>query len=157
MLPAGLVSGGTEVFSMVSERGSLCTILRSGWQWGETFWLLVHHLKQSHVEQAQLNYRGRNNLRHKPTWTRRPVLNWLRQVCNIYIYIYALSIYALSRHFYPKRLTDYKTTCDSVYTFFCQYVCSLGFKPTTFALLKQCSNHWATGTLQLQRLHTCWR
>ncbi len=30
--------------------------------------------------------------------------------------------------------------------FFCQYVCSLGIEPTTFALLMQCSNHWATGT-----------
>ncbi len=34
----------------------------------------------------------------------------------------------------------------SGYTFFCQYVCSLGIEPTTFALLMQCSNHWATGT-----------
>ncbi len=28
-----------------------------------------------------------------------------------------------------------------------QYVCSLGIEPTTFALLTQCSNHWATETL----------
>ncbi len=55
-----------------------------------------------------------------------------------YIYIY---VYAFSRRFYPKRLTVY-----SGYTFFCQYVCSLGIEPTTFALLTQCSNHWATGT-----------
>ncbi len=34
----------------------------------------------------------------------------------------------------------------SGYTFFCQYMCSLGIEPTTFALLTQCSNHWATGT-----------
>ncbi len=26
-------------------------------------------------------------------------------------------------------------------------MCSLGIEPTTFALLTQCSNHWATGTL----------
>ncbi len=31
----------------------------------------------------------------------------------------------------------------------CQYVCSLGIKPTIFALLTQCSNHWATGTLYI--------
>ncbi len=30
---------------------------------------------------------------------------------------------------------------------YCQYMCSLGIEPTTFALLTQCSNHWATGTL----------
>ncbi len=30
---------------------------------------------------------------------------------------------------------------------YCQYVCSLGIEPTIFALLTQCSNHWATGTL----------
>ncbi len=40
-------------------------------------------------------------------------------------------IYIFSRHFYPKQLTGY--------TFFCQYVCSLGLEPTTFALLTQCS------------------
>ncbi len=44
-------------------------------------------------------------------------------------YIY---IYAFSRRFYPKRLTVH-----SGYTFFCQYVCSLGIEPTTFALLTQ--------------------
>ncbi len=27
----------------------------------------------------------------------------------------------------------------SGYTFFCQYMCSLGIEPTTFALLTQCS------------------
>ncbi len=31
--------------------------------------------------------------------------------------------------------------------FYCQYMYSLGIEPTTFALLTQCSNHWATGTI----------
>ncbi len=57
---------------------------------------------------------------------------------QFFLYIY---IYAFSRRFYPKRLTVH-----SGYTFFCQYVCSLGIEPTTFALLTQSSNHWATGT-----------
>ncbi len=44
-------------------------------------------------------------------------------------------LFAFSRRFYPKRLTVH-----SGYTFsFCQYVCSLGIEPTTFALLTQCS------------------
>ncbi len=43
-------------------------------------------------------------------------------------------IYAFSRRFYPKRLTVH-----SGYTLFCQYACSLGIEPTTFALLMQCS------------------
>ncbi len=43
-------------------------------------------------------------------------------------------IYAFSRPFYPKRLTVH-----SGYTFYCQYMCSLGIEPTTFALLTQCS------------------
>ncbi len=60
----------------------------------------------------------------------------------VYIYIY---IYAFSRRFYPKRLT-YITF--RLYIFF-QYVCSLEIEPTTFALLTQCSNHWATGTHSL--------
>ncbi len=38
------------------------------------------------------------------------------------------------RRFYPKRLTVH-----SGYTYFCQYMCSLGIEPTTFALLTQCS------------------
>ncbi len=56
-----------------------------------------------------------------------------------YIYIY---IYAFSRRFYPKRLTVH-----SCYKYYFQYMCSLGIEPTTFALLTQCSNHRATGTL----------
>ncbi len=31
---------------------------------------------------------------------------------------------------------------------YCQYACSLGIEPTTFALLTQYSNHWATGAPQ---------
>ncbi len=50
---------------------------------------------------------------------------------SVYIYTY---IYAFSRRFYPKRLTVH-----SGYTCFCQYMCSLGIEPTTFALLTQCS------------------
>ncbi len=49
-------------------------------------------------------------------------------------------LYTFIRRFYPKRLTVH-----SGYMFFCQYMCSLGIEPTTFALLTQCSNHWATG------------
>ncbi len=65
----------------------------------------------------------------------------------IYIYIYTVCIqcvyiFTFIRRFYPKRLTVHWG-----YTFFfCQYMCSLGVEPTTFALLTQCSNHWATGT-----------
>ncbi len=38
--------------------------------------------------------------------------------------------------------------CIQAIHLYCQYVCSLGIEPTTFALLTQCSNHWATGTLR---------
>ncbi len=38
-------------------------------------------------------------------------------------------IYAFSRCVYPKRLTG-----QAIH--FCQYVCSLGIEPTTFALLR---------------------
>ncbi len=37
--------------------------------------------------------------------------------------------------------------CIQAIHFYCQYMCSLGIEPITFALLAQCSNHWATGTL----------
>ncbi len=61
--------------------------------------------------------------------------------CKVVLVLYRLSqmqtfIHAFSRRFYPKRLTVH-----SGYTFFCQYMCSLGIEPTTFALLAQCSNH----------------
>ncbi len=60
----------------------------------------------------------------------------------IFVYIFnkvvfkviCIYIYAFSRRFYPKRLTVH-----SCYTYFCQYMCSLGIEPTTFALLTQCS------------------
>ncbi len=60
----------------------------------------------------------------------------------IYIYIY---IYAFSRRFYPKRLTVH-----SGYTFFYQYVCSLGIEPTTFCAANAMLYHWATGTLNMK-------
>ncbi len=44
------------------------------------------------------------------------------------------------------HLADAFIQSDLVYNFFCQYMCSLGIEPTTFALLMQFSNHWATGT-----------
>ncbi len=46
----------------------------------------------------------------------------------------AYKTFTFIRRFYPKRLTVH-----SGYTVFCQYVCSLGIEPTTFALLTQCS------------------
>ncbi len=55
-------------------------------------------------------------------------------VCYIYIY-------AFSRRFYPKRLTVHL-----VFTFFCQYVWSLGIEPTTFCAANAMLYHWATGT-----------
>ncbi len=63
-----------------------------------------------------------------------------RDVLDVH-YIY---IYAFSRRFYPKLFT-----VNSGYTFICQYVCSLGIEPTTFALLTQCST---TEPQELDRL-----
>ncbi len=39
--------------------------------------------------------------------------------------------------------------CIQAIHLYCQYLCSLGIEPTIFALLTQCSNHWATGTLYI--------
>ncbi len=44
--------------------------------------------------------------------------------------------FAFSRCFYPKRLTVHS---GYTFLFFCEYMCSLGIEPTTFALLTQCS------------------
>ncbi len=54
---------------------------------------------------------------------------------------FSISIYAFSRRFYPKWLTVH-----SGYTFFFQYVCSLGIEPTTFCTANTMLYHWATGT-----------
>ncbi len=51
------------------------------------------------------------------------------------------------RRFYPKRLTVH-----SGYTFFCQYVCSLGIEPTTFCAANAMLYHWATGTGDRNRI-----
>ncbi len=61
-------------------------------------------------------------------------LNFPVVSCILLLWMYTGYIYAFSRRFYPKRLTVH-----SDYTFFCQYVCSLGIEPTTFALVTQCS------------------
>ncbi len=34
--------------------------------------------------------------------------------------------------------------CIQAIHLYCEYVCSLGIEPTTFELLTQCSNHWAS-------------
>ncbi len=51
------------------------------------------------------------------------------------------NLYAFSRCFYPKRLAVHLG-----YTFFCQYVCSLGIQPITFWAANAMLYHWATGT-----------
>ncbi len=53
---------------------------------------------------------------------------------NAGVFFFYLYILHFIRRFYPKRLTVH-----SGYTYFCQYMCSLGIEPTNFALLTQCS------------------
>ncbi len=65
-------------------------------------------------------------------------------MCYLNPYIY---IYAFSRRFYPKRLTVH-----SGYTYFCQYMCSLGIEPTNICAMLY---HWATGTRGIQFSSAC--
>ncbi len=55
----------------------------------------------------------------------------------------ALKMRSVSKidYIYTKRLTVH-----SGYTFFYQYVCSLGIEPTTFCAANAMLYHWATGT-----------
>ncbi len=78
------------------------------------------HLKGKYVDydQTQIN----QNTVEILCWGIFSMLS--RMLLNIGIYIYI----------YPKWLTVH-----SGYTFFSQYMCSLGIEPTTFALLTQCS------------------
>ncbi len=57
------------------------------------------------------------------------ITNQVYSLCTGYIYIYACT-----RRFYLHSGYTYLG-----YTYFGQYMCSLGIKPTTFALLTQCS------------------
>ncbi len=71
---------------------------------------------------------------------------------NILYYFYALVesktysiyMYAFNRRFYPKRLTAFR-----LYIFPSMRV-PLELNPWLFALLTQCSNHWATETAPLR-------
>ncbi len=74
--------------------------------------------------------------------------------CALAHLVYTRSgLVSLHLHFTFMHLADAfiqsDLQCIQVIHFFCQYMCSLGIEPTTFALLTQCSNHWATGTLIL--------
>ncbi len=53
-----------------------------------------------------------------------------------------VNIYAFSRRFYPKRLTVH-----SGYTYFYQYVYSLGIEPMTFCAANAMLFHWTTQEL----------
>ncbi len=102
----------------------------------------------SSVRQQVSDWRaGASEEQQDPVYSELDIL-WLKNqsykipdLYKLHISFHFIFIYAFSRRFYPKRLTVH-----SGYTCFCQYMCSLGIEPTTFALLTQCSNHWATGT-----------
>ncbi len=80
---------------------------------------------------------------------RRFNLNWLRKSFVAIIFFYHIITYTV-----PKSwINDFSFTfmhladafiqsdlqCIQAVHLYCQYVCSLGIEPTTFALLKQCS------------------
>ncbi len=41
----------------------------------------------------------------------------------------------------PDAFIQSDLQCIQAIHLYCQYVCSMGIEPTTFALLTQCSNH----------------
>ncbi len=56
------------------------------------------------------------------------LLSFVQTPCTMFCQpLYYIYIYAFSRRFYPKQ-----RTVHSGYTFFYQYVCSLGIEPMTF-------------------------
>ncbi len=61
------------------------------------------------------------------------------------VYLYMLNKYTQYIYIYQTLLSKATYTAFRLYIF-CPYMCFLGIEPTTFALLTQCSNHWATGT-----------
>ncbi len=126
--------------------GDVLSVVRSGWynQFDtiSNFFLSMHIFMSPFLVKLCFMWVHRRNAQHSQgqlncsaTWCQVVGVKLKQWFLHFYIYIYAFS-----RRFYPKRLTGYTFFC------FCQYMCSLGIKPTTFALLTQCSNHWATGT-----------
>ncbi len=100
-----------------------------------------------HIDSTYLQTYTKDNVQNTHTYTqytqctiRHTYSINTRYTQYVHTYIY---IYAFSRRFYPKRLT-------SGYTFFCQYMCSLGIEPTTFALL----THHSTTEPQEHYTHT---
>ncbi len=66
---------------------------------------------------------------------------WKIHHFNIQVACFTFTFMHLSDAFIQSNLQ-----CIQAIHLYCQYMCSLGIEPTTFALLTQCSNHWATGT-----------
>ncbi len=52
-----------------------------------------------------------------------------------------LSKFALTFMHLADAFIQSDLQCIQAIHLYCQYVCSLGIEPTTFALLTQCSNH----------------
>ncbi len=57
-----------------------------------------------------------------------------------------LHLYRFTFMYLADAFVQSDLQCIQAIHLYCQYVCSLGIEPTTFALLTQCSNYWATGT-----------
>ncbi len=84
------------------------------------------------------NQRGEN-----PAATLLPTTCVMSQICTQTNQREDVYIYAFSRCFNPKWLTAH-----SGYTFIISICVPWESNPQPFALLTQCSNHWATGTLK---------
>ncbi len=84
-----------------------------------------------------------------PNWNSLP--DNVRGSDTLSLFKSRLKTQLFSQAFTFMHLTDAFIQSDLQYIqaihLYCQYVCSLGIEPTTFALLMQCSNHWATGKM----------
>ncbi len=87
-----------------------------------------------------------------------PSCKWARHLIRDVFASYIFTFMHLADAFFQSDLQ-----CIQAIHLYCQYVRSLGIEPTTFALLTQCSNHWATffifGSNSVYYLlwHTYWK
>ncbi len=67
-------------------------------------------------------------------------------VCVQFLLVFPVYLFTFTFIHLADAFIQSDLQCIQAIHLYCQYVCSLGIEPRAFALLTQCSNHWATGT-----------
>ncbi len=74
------------------------------------------------------------------------ILNFWKLCCKLIFYYDRVDMFTFTFMHLADAFIQSDLQCIQVMHVLSVCMCSLGIEPTTFALLTQCSNHWATGT-----------